>query len=79
MAESRALVEFAGRRVIESTVREKLPMISKAEFLQEQRGFVDLIVEEAKSEQQLDNYWPFMEVDMSKITELLKRRVIKED
>ena len=46
MAESQALVGFAGRRVIESTVREQLPDdFQKAEFLQE-HGFVDLIVEE---------------------------------
>ena len=48
MAESQALVGFAGRRVIESTVREKLPDdFQKAEFLQE-HGFVDLIVERSQ-------------------------------
>mgnify|MGYP002236777294 FL=1 len=49
MAESQALVGFAGRRVIESTVREKLPDdFQKAEFLQE-HGFVDLIVERSQN------------------------------
>lgn len=44
LAESQALVGFAGRRVIESTVRENLPDdFQKAEFLQE-HGFVDAIV-----------------------------------
>lgn len=44
LAETQALVGFAGRRVIESTVREKLPDdFQKAEFLQE-HGFVDAIV-----------------------------------
>ena len=48
MAESQSLVGFAGRRVIESTVREKLPDdFQKAEFLQE-HGFVDLIVERSQ-------------------------------
>ena len=48
MAESQALVGFAGRRVIESTVREKLPDdFQKAEFLLE-HGFVDLIVERSQ-------------------------------
>lgn len=44
LAEPQALVGFAGRRVIESTVREQLPdNFQKAEFLQE-HGFVDAIV-----------------------------------
>ncbi len=44
LAEPRTLVGFAGRRVIESTVRENLPDdFQKAEFLQE-HGFVDAIV-----------------------------------
>ncbi|MGT2951283.1 acetyl-CoA carboxylase subunit beta [Streptococcus cuniculi] len=44
LAEPQALVGFAGRRVIETTVREQLPDdFQKAEFLQE-HGFVDAIV-----------------------------------
>ena len=44
LAEPQSLVGFAGRRVIESTVREKLPDdFQKAEFLME-HGFVDAIV-----------------------------------
>lgn len=44
LAEPQALVGFAGRRVIETTVRENLPEgFQKAEFLQE-HGFVDAIV-----------------------------------
>ncbi|HFI0305685.1 acetyl-CoA carboxylase, carboxyltransferase subunit beta [Streptococcus suis] len=43
LAEPQTLVGFAGRRVIESTVRENLPDdFQKAEFLQE-HGFVDAI------------------------------------
>ncbi len=48
IAESQALVGFAGRRVIESTVREQLPdNFQKAEFLQE-HGFVDVILQRSE-------------------------------
>jgi acetyl-CoA carboxylase carboxyl transferase subunit beta len=44
IAEPRALIGFAGRRVIEGTIRQKLPEdFQSAEFLV-QHGFVDLIV-----------------------------------
>ena len=44
LAEPQTLIGFAGRRVIENTVRETLPDdFQKAEFLQE-HGFVDAIV-----------------------------------
>lgn len=44
LAEPQTLIGFAGRRVIEATVRETLPDgFQKAEFLQE-HGFVDAIV-----------------------------------
>ena len=44
LAEPQSLVGFAGRRVIENTVREDLPEdFQKAEFLLE-HGFVDAIV-----------------------------------
>ena len=44
MAEKGALIGFAGPRVIEQTIRQKLPEgFQRAEFLQE-KGFVDLIV-----------------------------------
>ena len=45
IAEPRALIGFAGPRVIEQTVREKLPEgFQRAEFLQE-KGAVDMIVD----------------------------------
>ncbi|MGT2771656.1 acetyl-CoA carboxylase, carboxyltransferase subunit beta [Streptococcus marimammalium] len=48
IAEPQALVGFAGRRVIESTVRETLPDdFQKAEFLLE-HGFIDSIVKRTK-------------------------------
>ena len=44
MAEPGATIGFAGARVIEQTIRKKLPQgFQKAEFLLE-HGFVDLIV-----------------------------------
>jgi acetyl-CoA carboxylase carboxyl transferase subunit beta len=48
LAEPKALVGFAGRRVIEQTMKQVLPLnFQKAEFLQE-KGFVDAIVERRK-------------------------------
>lgn len=45
LAEPNALVGFAGPRVIEQTIRQKLPEgFQRAEFLQE-KGFVDAVVE----------------------------------
>jgi acetyl-CoA carboxylase carboxyl transferase subunit beta len=45
LAEPKALIGFAGARVIEGTLREKLPEdFQKAEF-QEEKGFVDAVVE----------------------------------
>lgn len=45
IGEPNALIGFAGPRVIESTIKQKLPEgFQKTEFMQEQ-GFVDLIVE----------------------------------
>jgi acetyl-CoA carboxylase carboxyl transferase subunit beta len=47
LAEPNALIGFAGRRVIEQTIRETLPPgFQRAEFLQE-RGMVDKVVSRA--------------------------------
>jgi acetyl-CoA carboxylase carboxyl transferase subunit beta len=44
LAEPKALIGFAGRRVIEQTLREKLPEgFQTAEYLQD-HGFVDAII-----------------------------------
>ena len=44
IGEPQALIGFAGRRVIESTLKQKLPEnFQTTEFMEEQ-GFVDLIV-----------------------------------
>lgn len=45
LAEPKALIGFAGQRVIEQTIRQKLPDgFQKAEF-QQDKGFVDMIVD----------------------------------
>ena len=45
LAEPKALIGFAGPRVIEQTVREKLPEgFQRAEFLME-KGAIDMIVD----------------------------------
>ncbi len=47
IAEPKALIGFAGPRVIEQTIRQKLPAgFQRAEFLIE-KGFIDLVVERA--------------------------------
>ncbi len=48
IAEPKALIGFAGPRVIEQTVREKLPEgFQRAEFLL-QKGAIDMIVDRRK-------------------------------
>lgn len=54
LAEPRALIGFAGPRVIEQTMRQKLPEhFQSAEFLLE-RGFLDAIVERKAMKQTLE-------------------------
>ncbi|MDR1101319.1 MAG: acetyl-CoA carboxylase, carboxyltransferase subunit beta [Clostridiales bacterium] len=53
LAEKGALVGFAGRRVIEQTIRQKLPEnFQSAEFLLE-RGFIDAIVDRDNQKEML--------------------------
>lgn len=53
MAEPNALIGFAGQRVIENTVREKLPEgFQRAEFLL-QKGAIDMIVDRRKMREEL--------------------------
>jgi acetyl-CoA carboxylase carboxyl transferase subunit beta len=55
MAEPRALIGFAGPRVIEQTVREKLPEgFQRAEFLLE-KGAIDMIVDRRQMRDKLAN------------------------
>jgi len=51
LSEPHALIGFAGPRVIEQTIRQKLPVgFQRAEFLVN-KGFVDLIVERRKQKE----------------------------
>lgn len=53
IAEPKALIGFAGQRVIENTVREKLPEgFQRAEFLI-QKGAIDMIVDRRKMREEL--------------------------
>lgn len=55
LAEPRALIGFAGKRVIEQTINEKLPNnFQTSEFLFE-HGYIDLIVERKKLKETLSN------------------------
>jgi acetyl-CoA carboxylase carboxyl transferase subunit beta len=53
IAEPKALIGFAGPRVIENTVREKLPEgFQRSEFLM-QKGAVDMIVDRRKMREEI--------------------------
>jgi acetyl-CoA carboxylase carboxyl transferase subunit beta len=53
IAEPKATIGFAGRRVIEQTLREKLPEgFQTSEYLLD-KGFVDIIVKRTKMKQTL--------------------------
>ncbi|MFQ8601426.1 MAG: acetyl-CoA carboxylase carboxyltransferase subunit beta, partial [Oscillospiraceae bacterium] len=55
IAEPKVLVGFAGRRVIEGTIKQRLPDdFQSAEFLLE-HGFVDMIVERRRMRRTLSN------------------------
>ena len=45
LAEPKVLVGFAGRRVIENTIKQRLPDDFQSAEFQEQHGFADMIVE----------------------------------
>lgn len=48
IAEPKVLIGFAGRRVIESTIKQKLPDDFQLAEFQYEKGFVDMIVERRK-------------------------------
>ena len=55
IAEPNALIGFAGRRVIEETVREKLPEnFQKAEYLRD-HGMVDMVVPRSEQRETIIN------------------------
>jgi acetyl-CoA carboxylase carboxyl transferase subunit beta len=45
LAEPAALVGFAGRRVIEGTLKQKLPENFQLSEFQQEKGFVDAIID----------------------------------
>ncbi|MCD5405956.1 MAG: acetyl-CoA carboxylase carboxyl transferase subunit beta, partial [Desulfotomaculum sp.] len=55
IAEPEALIGFAGPRVIEQTIKQKLPQgFQRAEFML-QHGFIDMIVERKELKNKLAN------------------------
>ena len=61
IAEPKALIGFAGPRVIEQTVRETLPEgFQRAEFLQE-HGAVDLIIDRREMRTRLSSLLAMMQ------------------
>ena len=68
LAEPKALIGFAGRRVIEQTLREKLPEnFQTAEYLQE-HGFVDTIIPRTK-----------LKTELSKLLRLHGNKSVEKD
>jgi acetyl-CoA carboxylase carboxyl transferase subunit beta len=60
LAEPRALIGFAGPRVIEQTIRQKLPEgFQRSEFLQE-HGMIDMVVERSRLREVLISCLEFM-------------------
>ena len=60
IAEPKALIGFAGPRVIEQTIRQKLPEgFQRSEFLVD-HGMVDLIVDRREMKTVLARVLPFM-------------------
>ena len=60
LAEPKALIGFAGPRVIEQTIRQKLPEgFQRSEFLLE-HGMLDIIVERSKMRETLIQCLRFM-------------------
>ena len=73
LAEPQTLIGFAGRRVIENTVRETLPDdFQKAEFLQE-HGFVDAIVKRTELADTIATLLSSMEVFNERRSTYFKR------
>ena len=60
IAEPKALIGFAGPRVIENTVREKLPEgFQRSEFII-QKGAIDMIVDRRKMREEIARFEPAM-------------------
>jgi acetyl-CoA carboxylase carboxyl transferase subunit beta len=78
VAEPNALIGFAGPRVIEQTVREKLPEdFQRAEFLLE-HGQVDMIISRLELRDRLHNLLAMM-VEQFKVPEVIAEPVDEDD
>jgi acetyl-CoA carboxylase carboxyl transferase subunit beta len=65
IAEPRALIGFAGPRVIEQTIRQKLPEgFQRSEFLLE-KGFIDAVVDRREMKSTIARALHFMLADLS--------------
>lgn len=74
IAEPNALIGFAGPRVIEQTIRKKLPSgFQRSEFMQE-HGFVDIICERVKHKQLFADL-----LQMHKIDSKLNAKIVLTD
>ncbi len=72
IAEKGALIGFAGPRVIEQTIHEKLPNeFQRAEYLQE-HGMVDIVVSRAEMKETLDKVIKLLTRNQPKLENILK-------
>lgn len=55
LAEPKVLIGFAGRRVIQDTIRQRLPDDFQSAEFQEKCGFVDMIVERGMMRKRISN------------------------
>ena len=73
LAEPRALIGFAGPRVIEQTIRQKLPDgFQRAEFLLE-HGMIDILIERSRLNELLTSCLHFMVQEKKPVDSLVTR------
>ena len=81
IAEPKALIGFAGPRVIEQTIGQKLPEgFQRAEFLQD-HGFVDMIVERKGQKQVISQILALHQQDLSFFQDgvkIMRERIVSE-
>ena len=81
IAEPKALIGFAGPRVIEQTIGQKLPEgFQRAEFLQD-HGFVDMIVERKDQKQVISQILALHQQDLSFFRDgvkIMRERIVSE-
>jgi len=77
VAEPKALIGFAGPRVIEQTVREKLPEgFQRSEFLQE-HGAVDMIVDRREMRETISRILAML-MDFNNKKDMIEQEIVKE-